>query len=42
MSEKIKNIKDHFKHYIKKSLLSVTWEKEGQLVKIKNKKLDFI
>jgi hypothetical protein len=37
MSEKIKNIKDYFKNHIKKSLLSVTWEKEGQVVKIKLK-----
>jgi hypothetical protein len=33
MSEKIKNIKDYFKKYIKPSLLSVTWEKEGVHVK---------
>ncbi len=32
MSQKVKNIKDYFKRYIKKSLLSVTWEKDGQLV----------
>jgi hypothetical protein len=32
MSQKEKNIKDYFKRHIKKSLLSVTWEKEGQLV----------
>ena len=34
MSDKTKNIKDFFKKHIKKSLLSVTWEKEGQTVKI--------
>ena len=33
MSEKIKNIKDYFKKYIKHSLLSVTWEVEGVHVK---------
>jgi hypothetical protein len=34
MSEITKNIKEMYRGHIKKSLLSVTWEKEGQAVKI--------
>ena len=34
MSEITKNIKEMYRGHIKKSLLSVTWEKEGQTVKL--------